>query len=184
MTMAPDLNVKSIFYMTSELTPLLAKDATNLGKTVSCTIVEVKLKWSAKHINWFTWSMIGLTIHRSRKGDGDRISTGIQQPQRLWRSRSLVMWVYLWCIAPLPKDVFYSLIWRSTSLDSSSKAAAVSLSTNLAVTLGPKLITVNAICPVSFSHLNSYSLHQMKAGLPPGLGLKQLNWEGVDGCYN
>jgi hypothetical protein len=26
-----DLNVKSIFYMTSELTPLLAKDATNLG---------------------------------------------------------------------------------------------------------------------------------------------------------
>jgi hypothetical protein len=27
-----DLNVKSIFYVTSELTPLLAKDATNLGK--------------------------------------------------------------------------------------------------------------------------------------------------------
>ncbi|KNZ55911.1 hypothetical protein VP01_2545g2 [Puccinia sorghi] len=46
---------------------------------------------------------------------------------------------------------------------SSSKAAAVSLSTNLAVTLGPKLITVNAICPGIFpSVMTSELLDQAK----------------------
>jgi len=86
-----NLNVKSIFYMTSELTPLLAKDATNLDPGRVMVIASVQ-------------------AFNNHSVFGDH---GI--------------WPY-----------------------SSSKAAAVSLSTNLAVTLGPKLITVNAICPGIF----------------------------------
>ncbi|KAA1098554.1 hypothetical protein PGT21_036410 [Puccinia graminis f. sp. tritici] len=86
-----NLNVKSIFYMTSELTPLLAKDATNLDPGRVIVIASVQ-------------------AFNNHSVFGDR---GI--------------WSY-----------------------SSSKAAAVSLASNLAVTLGPKFITVNAICPGLF----------------------------------
>ncbi|KAA1087860.1 hypothetical protein PGTUg99_018939 [Puccinia graminis f. sp. tritici] len=86
-----DLNVKSIFYMTSELTPLLAKDATNLDPGRVIVIASVQ-------------------AFNNHSVFGDH---GI--------------WSY-----------------------SSSKAAAVSLASNLAVTLGPKFITVNAICPGLF----------------------------------
>ncbi|PLW22573.1 hypothetical protein PCANC_04506 [Puccinia coronata f. sp. avenae] len=99
-----NLNVKSIFYMTSELTPLLAKDATNLnpGRVIVISSVQA----------FNNHSVFG--------------EQGI--------------WSY-----------------------SSSKAAAVSLATNLAVTLGPKLITVNAICPGIFpSNLTADVLEQAK----------------------
>ncbi|POW11272.1 hypothetical protein PSTT_05441 [Puccinia striiformis] len=86
-----NLNVKSIFYMTAELTPLLAKDATNLDPGRVLVISSVQ-------------------AFNNHSVFGDH---GI--------------WSY-----------------------STSKAAAVSLATNLAVTLGPKLITVNAICPGLF----------------------------------
>ncbi|PLW22589.1 hypothetical protein PCASD_05671 [Puccinia coronata f. sp. avenae] len=99
-----NLNVKSIFYMTSELTPLLAKDATNLdpGRVIVISSVQA----------FNNHSVFG--------------EQGV--------------WSY-----------------------SSSKAAAVSLATNLAVTLGPKLITVNAICPGIFpSNLTAHILEQAK----------------------
>ncbi|KAI9620072.1 hypothetical protein KEM48_008347 [Puccinia striiformis f. sp. tritici PST-130] len=87
-----NLNVKSIFYMTAELTPLLAKDATNLDPEESSSSLRYR---------------------------------------------------------PLTTTASLETM-ESGRVDSTSKAAAVSLATNLAVTLGPKLITVNAICPGLF----------------------------------
>lgn len=89
-----DLNVKAVFYMTSELTPELSKDATNIdpGRTVVIS--------SAAAFNFNT------------------------QPLRAFGIEGKGNWSY-----------------------KASKASALSLSTNLAVTLGPKCITVNAICP-------------------------------------
>lgn len=91
-----DLNVKAVFYMTSELTPLLAKDANNLdpGRVVIISSV------AAFNLNTNMLKSVGL----NREGQGN--------------------WSY-----------------------KVSKAAVLSLSNNLAVTLGPKFITVNAICP-------------------------------------
>ncbi|WAR55303.1 hypothetical protein PtB15_6B42 [Puccinia triticina] len=108
-----NLNVKSIFYMTAELTPLLAKDATNLDPGRVIIIASVQ-------------------AFNNQSDFGDR-----------------GLWSY-----------------------STSKAAAVSLASNLAVTLGPKLISVNAICPGLFpSDINqsirdqadqlAHSLHPM-----------------------
>ncbi|OAV88825.1 hypothetical protein PTTG_04439 [Puccinia triticina 1-1 BBBD Race 1] len=89
-----DLNVKAVFFMTSELTPELEKDATNLdpGRVVVIS--------SAAAFNFNTEPLRAFGI--SGKGN----------------------WSY-----------------------KASKGAAVTLSTNLAVTLGPKFITVNTICP-------------------------------------
>ncbi|EHS63775.1 uncharacterized protein PGTG_21741 [Puccinia graminis f. sp. tritici CRL 75-36-700-3] len=89
-----DLNVKAVFFMTSQLTPELAKDATNLdpGRVVVIS--------SAAAFNTNT------------------------EPLRAFGISGKGTWSY-----------------------KASKAAAVSLSTTLAVTLGPKLITVNTICP-------------------------------------
>ncbi|KAH9464911.1 hypothetical protein MJO29_001417 [Puccinia striiformis f. sp. tritici] len=89
-----DLNVKSVFYMTSELTPELAKDANNIdpGRVI------VMSSAAALHYNAETLRKFDI----SGKGN----------------------WSY-----------------------KASKASAMNLSTTLAVTLGPKFITVNAICP-------------------------------------
>ncbi|KAI9609376.1 hypothetical protein H4Q26_007330 [Puccinia striiformis f. sp. tritici PST-130] len=110
-----DLNVKSIFYMTTELTPLLAKDATNLDP--------------------------GRVIIISSANAFNNHSPG----------EDYGMWSY-----------------------NSSKAAGVSLATNLAVTLGPKLITVNAICPGLFpssmtkGYLKNADQEAIKAQHPMG----------------
>ncbi|KAH9457970.1 hypothetical protein Pst134EB_010269 [Puccinia striiformis f. sp. tritici] len=110
-----NLNVKSIFYMTTELTPLLAKDATNLDP--------------------------GRVIIISSANAFNNHSPG----------EDYGMWSY-----------------------NSSKAAGVSLATNLAVTLGPKLITVNAICPGLFpssmtkGYLKNADQEAIKAQHPMG----------------
>ncbi|KNF06233.1 hypothetical protein PSTG_00740 [Puccinia striiformis f. sp. tritici PST-78] len=87
-----DLNVKSVFYLTSELTPELAKDANNIGKVIVMSSAAA-LHYNAEVLQKFDIS-----------GEGN--------------------WSY-----------------------KASKASAMNLSTTLAVTLGPKFITVNAICP-------------------------------------
>ncbi|KAI8461640.1 hypothetical protein BY996DRAFT_6408481 [Phakopsora pachyrhizi] len=99
------LNVKSVFYMTVELTPLLAKDASNLdpGRVIIIS------------------SVAGLTSISESTGLG---ATGHG------------LWSY-----------------------NASKAAAISLSNNLAVSLGPKFITVNAICPGVYpSRMTAYGM--------------------------
>jgi len=99
------MNVKSIFYMTSELTSLLAKDATNLdpGRVIIIS------------------SSAGLTSRAESTGLG---------------ADGHGLWSY-----------------------NASKAAAISLSNNLAVTLAPKYITVNAICPGVYpSRMTAYGL--------------------------
>ncbi|KAG0149212.1 hypothetical protein CROQUDRAFT_40015 [Cronartium quercuum f. sp. fusiforme G11] len=99
------MNVKSIFYMTSELTPLLAKDATNIdpGRVIIIS------------------SVAGLAAAAESTGLG-------AQGHGLWSYNA-------------------------------SKAAAISLSNNLAVTLGPKFITVNAICPGVYpSKMTAYGM--------------------------
>jgi len=100
-----DLNVKAVFYMTSELTPELSKDATNLDPG------RVVVMSSAAAFNFNT------------------------QPLRAFGIQGKGNWSY-----------------------KASKAAAVSLSTNLAVTLAPKCITVNAICPGFFRSSMTQSL--------------------------
>ncbi|KAI9611621.1 hypothetical protein H4Q26_008576 [Puccinia striiformis f. sp. tritici PST-130] len=104
-----DLNVKSIFYMTAELTPLLAKDATNLdpGRVLVISSVQAFNNHSVFGDHGI-WSC-GSSFVALPAFSGNHIEVGF-----------------------------------------TSKAAAVSLATNLAVTLGPKLITVNAICPGLF----------------------------------
>ncbi|MBW0488352.1 hypothetical protein O181_028067 [Austropuccinia psidii MF-1] len=99
------LNVKSIFYMTSELVPLLAQDATNVdpGRVIIIS------------------SVAGLTSNSNASGVG---------------AKGHGLWSY-----------------------NASKAAAISLSNNLAVTLAPKLITVNAICPGVYpSRMTAYGI--------------------------
>ncbi|KAI7965667.1 hypothetical protein MJO29_001415 [Puccinia striiformis f. sp. tritici] len=99
------MNVKSIFYMTSELTSLLAKDATNLdpGRVIVIS------------------STAGLASKAESSGLG---------------AAGHGLWSY-----------------------NASKAAAISLSNNLAVTLAPKCITVNAICPGVYpSRMTAYGL--------------------------
>lgn len=99
------VNVKSIFYMTSELTPLLSKDANNIdpGRVIIIS------------------SVAGLTSAAESSGLG---------------AEGHGLWSY-----------------------NASKAAAISLSNNLAVTLGPKFITVNAICPGVYpSRMTAYGI--------------------------
>ncbi|EGG04564.1 uncharacterized protein MELLADRAFT_37249 [Melampsora larici-populina 98AG31] len=99
------MNVKSIFYMTSELTSLLAKDATNIdpGRVIIIS------------------SVAGVASIAESTGLG-------AQGHGLWSYNA-------------------------------SKAAAISLSNNLAVTLGPKFITVNAICPGVYpSRMTAYGM--------------------------
>lgn len=106
------MNVKSIFYMTSELTSLLAKDATNLdpGRVVIIS------------------SVAGLTSQSESTGLG---------------AEGHGLWSY-----------------------NASKAAAISLSNNLAVTLAPKFITVNAICPGVYpSRMTAYGLKKQPDAL-------------------
>ncbi|KAI9611536.1 hypothetical protein H4Q26_008490 [Puccinia striiformis f. sp. tritici PST-130] len=107
------MNVKSIFYMTSELTSLLAKDATNLdpGRVIVIS------------------STAGLASKAESSGLG---AAG----HGLW---SLII------RANHPFDSYFRP--KQKRADNASKAAAISLSNNLAVTLAPKCITVNAICP-------------------------------------
>ncbi|KNZ53039.1 uncharacterized protein VP01_3361g1 [Puccinia sorghi] len=100
-----DLNAKAVFYMTSELTQELSKDATNLDPG------RVVVMSSAAAFNFNTQPLQAFGI----KGKGN--------------------WSY-----------------------KASKAAALSLSTNLAVTLAPKFITVNAICPGFFRSSMTQSL--------------------------
>jgi NAD(P)-dependent dehydrogenase (short-subunit alcohol dehydrogenase family) len=90
------LNVKSIFYVTAGLTPLLAKDSTN--HEPGCVI------------------NISSVAAISAVAGGSRLS-----------SSGNGLWSY-----------------------SASKAAVNHLTSQLAVTLGPKFITVNAICPGVF----------------------------------
>lgn len=99
------MNVKSIFYMTTELTSLLAKDATNVdpGRVIVIS------------------SVAALTSKAESTGLG---------------AEGHGLWSY-----------------------NASKAAAISLSNNLAVTLAPKCITVNAICPGVYpSRMTAYGL--------------------------
>ncbi|KAF8268336.1 rhamnolipids biosynthesis 3-oxoacyl-reductase [Lactarius quietus] len=90
------LNVKSIFYVTAGLTPLLAKDATNRDP--------------------------GSVINISSTASVSPVSVG---------SRLLGSGHGLWSY-------------------NTSKAAVNHLTSQLAVTLGPRFITVNAICPGVF----------------------------------
>ncbi|POW00389.1 hypothetical protein PSHT_13058 [Puccinia striiformis] len=123
-----NLNVKSIFYMTTELTPLLAKDATNLADLPSGPL---SLQSTDP----------GRVIIISSANAFNNHSPG----------EDYGMWSY-----------------------NSSKAAGVSLATNLAVTLGPKLITVNAICPGLFpssmtkGYLKNADQEAIKAQHPMG----------------
>lgn len=99
------MNVKSIYYMTAELTPLLAKDANNIdpGRVIIISSVAGV-------------ASIAESTGLGAKGHG--------------------LWSY-----------------------NASKAAAISLSNNLAVTLGPKFITVNAICPGVYpSRMTAYGM--------------------------
>ncbi|KAH9812829.1 hypothetical protein DFH28DRAFT_1176295 [Melampsora americana] len=99
------MNVKSIFYMTSELTPLLAKDASNIdpGRVIIISSVAGV-------------ASVAESTGLGAKGHG--------------------LWSY-----------------------NASKAAAISLSNNLAVSLGPKFITVNAICPGVYpSRMTAYGM--------------------------
>ncbi|KAI0305293.1 hypothetical protein B0F90DRAFT_1703223 [Multifurca ochricompacta] len=87
------LNVKSIFYVTAGLTPLLAKDSTNHDPA---RVINIS-------------SIAGFSANAS----GSRLAGGDNG-----------LWSY-----------------------NTSKAAVNHLTSQLAVTLGPQFITVNAICP-------------------------------------
>ncbi|EJD46243.1 rhamnolipids biosynthesis 3-oxoacyl-reductase [Auricularia subglabra TFB-10046 SS5] len=92
------LNVKSLFYLTSALTDLLAKDATNVDPGRVINIASVA---------GISPQAEGGTVSLAGDGNG--------------------LWSY-----------------------NTSKAAAIHLSKQLAVTLGPRCITVNALCPGVF----------------------------------